>query len=145
MKQQRTRPYSYLRRMKRTLLLIGSASMVMAIVLGAFGAHGLKELIDNERLSSFEVGVRYQIYHALGLLVLAALYREDMRKTFKWSSTLMVLGTILFSFSIYLLACRSIFGLEGLAKVLGPITPIGGLLLISSWVLLFVGFFKAKW
>ena len=119
--------------------------MVIAILLGAFGAHGLKELIPAERLSSFEVGVRYQIYHSLGLLLMAALYRDDMQRPFMWSARLMILGTVFFSFSIYLLACRSILGLEDAANVLGPITPIGGLLLISSWIVLFTTFLKHKW
>ncbi len=130
--------------MKRTLVLLGSASMVIAIVLGAFGAHGLKEIIPPEKIASFEVGVRYQIYHALGLLFMAVLYRDDLLRSFIWCTRLMVLGTAFFSFSIYLLACSSIFGLEDMAAVLGPITPIGGLLLISSWIVLFTAFLKHK-
>lgn len=116
--------------------------MAMAIVIGAFGAHGLKELISPERISSFEVGVRYQVYHALGMLFMAAIYRDELQRPFMWSARLMVLGTIFFSFSIYLLACRSILGIEDMAGVLGPITPIGGLMLISSWIILFTAFFK---
>lgn len=128
--------------MKRILLLLGTASMALAIVLGAFGAHGLKELISTERLSSFEVGVRYQIYHALSLLLLAVLYKDEFQRSFMWITRLMVLGTVFFSFSIYLLACRSILGIEDMAGVLGPITPLGGLMLISSWIILFTTFLK---
>lgn len=127
------------------MILAGASSMVMAIVLGAFGAHGLKELIAPERLESFEVGVRYQIYHALGLLLLAALYKTELHRTMRWSATLMLIGTLLFSCSIYLLACRSLIGIDSLTSVLGPVTPLGGMLLIGSWVVLMVGILRTRW
>jgi uncharacterized membrane protein YgdD (TMEM256/DUF423 family) len=113
-----------------TALIIGA----LAIVLGAFGAHGLKKFLAIEQLNSFEVGVRYQMYHALFLLFVAQTnYITDKQKTIVFLLTL--IGIVLFSGSIYLLAISKITNIK--AKFLGPFTPIGGLLLISSWIYLF--------
>jgi uncharacterized membrane protein YgdD (TMEM256/DUF423 family) len=113
-----------------TALIIGA----LAIVLGAFGAHGLKKFLSIEQLNSFEIGVRYQMYHALFLLFVAQTsYATDKQKMVVFLLTLF--GILLFSGSIYLLATSTISNIK--AKFLGPITPIGGLLLISSWIYLF--------
>ncbi|WP_338375769.1 DUF423 domain-containing protein [uncultured Flavobacterium sp.] len=113
-----------------TALIIGA----LAIVLGAFGAHGLKKFLTVEQLNSFEIGVRYQMYHALFLLFVAQTgYVTDNQKMVVFLLTLF--GILLFSGSIYLLATSTITNIK--AKFLGPITPIGGLLLISSWIYLF--------
>ncbi|MFT5753610.1 MAG: uncharacterized membrane protein YgdD (TMEM256/DUF423 family) [Flavobacterium sp.] len=113
-----------------TALIIGA----LAIVLGAFGAHGLKKFLAIEQLNSFEVGVRYQMYHALFLLFVAQTnYITDKQKTIVFLLTL--IGIVLFSGSIYLLATSTITNIK--AKFIGPLTPIGGLLLISSWIYLF--------
>ena len=113
-----------------TALIIGA----LAIVLGAFGAHGLKKFLSIDQLNSFEIGVRYQMYHALFLLFVAQTsYATDKQKMVVFVLTLF--GILLFSGSIYLLATSTITNIK--AKFLGPITPIGGLLLISSWIYLF--------
>lgn len=113
-----------------TALILGALS----IVLGAFGAHGLKKFLTIEQLNSFEIGVRYQMYHALFLLFVAQTgYITDKQKWIVFLLTL--LGILLFSGSIYLLATSTITSIK--AKFLGPITPLGGLLLISSWIYLF--------
>lgn len=113
-----------------TALILGALS----IVLGAFGAHGLKKFLTIEQLNSFEIGVRYQMYHALFLLFVAQTgYITDKQKWVVFLITL--LGILLFSGSIYLLATSTITSIK--AKFLGPITPLGGLLLISSWIYLF--------
>ncbi|MFC4738689.1 DUF423 domain-containing protein [Flavobacterium ponti] len=113
-----------------TALIIGA----LAIVLGAFGAHGLKKFLSIEQLNSFEIGVRYQMYHALFLLFVAQTsYATDKQKMVVFLLTLF--GILLFSGSIYLLATSTITNIK--AKFLGPVTPIGGLLLISSWIYLF--------
>jgi uncharacterized membrane protein YgdD (TMEM256/DUF423 family) len=113
-----------------TALILGALS----IVLGAFGAHGLKKFLTIEQLNSFEIGVRYQMYHALFLLFVAQTgYITDKQKWVVFLITL--LGILLFSGSIYLLATSTITSIK--AKFLGPITPLGGLLLISSWICLF--------
>lgn len=110
-----------------TALFLG----VIAIMLGAFGAHGLKKVIEEPQLNSFEVGVRYQIYHALFLLFVA----QSTWLTSKEKAVVFYLaffGVLLFSGSIYLLATATISNIK--TKFIGPITPLGGLLLISSWL-----------
>ncbi|MGM0546477.1 MAG: DUF423 domain-containing protein [Bacteroidota bacterium] len=104
--------------------------MALAVALGAFGAHGLKEILDNEMLDIFETGVKYHFYHALGLLVigLVAPLMPDS-SLLQWSGWLMVAGITIFSGSLYVLSIGGI-------KWLGAITPIGGLCFISAWVLL---------
>jgi uncharacterized membrane protein YgdD (TMEM256/DUF423 family) len=107
---------------------------VTAVTLGALGAHALKEVLTESQLHSFETGVRYQLFHALALLVLA-LNAEKFNQHLKKSLTLMTVGICCFSFSIYLLSIQESAGIS--LSFLGPITPIGGLLLISAWLLLF--------
>lgn len=102
-----------------------------AVIFGAFGAHALKEILSNEQLESFQTGVRYQMYHAL-LLILLSNLKEFQLKSILY---LLVSGTFLFSFSIYLLSIRNLIDFK-MIGILGPITPIGGTLLIASWALL---------
>lgn len=106
---------------------------VLAIVLGAFGAHGLEKLVGGDALQTFETGVKYQMYHALFLLVLGSITRlpEQSKKLIYY---LVVAGIVLFSFSIYFLATNDLTSFD--FKTIGFITPIGGLLLISGWLLL---------
>lgn len=112
-----------------TGLLLG----VTAIVLGAFGAHALKKLLTEAQLVSFETAVKYQMYHALFLVFLASTsFFGEKEKTVAFGLTLA--GVLFFSGSIYLLSTQSITGLK--TKLLGPITPIGGLLLIGAWTYL---------
>jgi uncharacterized membrane protein YgdD (TMEM256/DUF423 family) len=127
--------------MDRRMAIVGSFLGLTAIILGAFGAHALKVRLSVEQLSSFETGVKYQMYHALFLLVLSfnSHCTEKLKKTLFY---LIVSGVLLFSGSIYLLSTRVISGFE--LKFLGPITPIGGLLLIIAWIFLFMHFIKKK-
>ncbi|MEO0527632.1 MAG: DUF423 domain-containing protein [Bacteroidota bacterium] len=113
--------------------LMGALYGLLAVVFGAFGAHALKKSFTEEQLKSFETGVKYQMYHAILLIVLGF--------NFGFTTPLetyivycFILGTFLFSFSIYAL-CLSASKGEKL-KFLGPITPIGGLLLVIGWGLL---------
>lgn len=115
--------------MNKKIAIIGSCFVLIGIVLGAFGAHALKEVIEPEQLISYETGVRYLIYHGLGLLMLGL--SDDKVNLGKWAGRLMVLGVVLFSGSIFLLSLQAPIGLN--LKFLGPVTPIGGLLLIISW------------
>ena len=120
--------------MSQKIVLAALILGALAIVLGAFGAHGLKRFLTLEQLNSFETGVRYQMYHALFLLFVAQTnYVTDKQKMIIFLLTLF--GILLFSGSIYLLNTSSITNIK--AKFLGPITPIGGLLLICSWIYLF--------
>ena len=119
--------------MNRTIFLTGIVFGVLAVILGAFGAHGLEKLVDSEALQTFETGVKYQIYHALFLLILGSSTRlSEQRK--KLIYYCIVAGILLFSFSIYFLATNDLTAFD--FKTIGFITPIGGLLLISGWLLL---------
>ena len=105
-----------------------------AVILGAFGAHALKEMLSESQLSSFQTGVRYQFFHGLTILILSFNMNYFTKKL---SSIIKIMsaGIILFSFSIYLLNIQDLVGFS--MSYLGPITPIGGLLLITSWIGLF--------
>ena len=105
-----------------------------AVALGALGAHALKEILTKNQLHSFETGVRYQFFHALAILFLA-LNTEKFNHQLKRSLYLMSAGICCFSCSIYLLSLQHSLGFS--LSFLGPITPIGGLLLTSAWIMLF--------
>lgn len=118
----------------REFLIAGAALMATGIILGAFGAHQLKELIPEDSLTSFKTGVLYQLIHGVALLALGNVARHDERID-RIAGRLMYVGCILFSGSIYLLSPRFLLGIEGAASFLGPITPIGGSLMIIGWLL----------
>ena len=115
--------------MNKNIMAWGTAFALTAVILGAFGAHALKELLNNNQLASFETGVRYQMYHGIVLLFIGISFNK-IRKT-ALISKLLASGTILFSFSIYLLNIQDLIGIS--ISFLGPITPIGGALLIGGW------------
>ncbi|MFC4816263.1 MULTISPECIES: DUF423 domain-containing protein [unclassified Flavobacterium] len=120
--------------MEKKIVLTALVFGMVSIVLGAFGAHALKKVLNADQLNSFEVGVRYMMYHALFLLFLGTtqlILPEQKNIVF----TLTLFGVLFFSVSIFLLSTTAITGLN--LKFLGPITPIGGLLLILSWSMLF--------
>ncbi|WP_339631857.1 DUF423 domain-containing protein [Bizionia echini] len=108
---------------------------MLAVIFGAFGAHALKKRLTPEQLQSFEVGVRYQMYHALVLLALGFSSYNITTTTF-WCFTI---GIVLFSFSIYGLVLSDVKRKK--MRFLGPITPIGGLLLVAGWLLVIVNAF----
>lgn len=118
--------------MAKNLVTLAAFFGFVAIILGAFGAHALKQVLTAEQLVSFETGVRYQMYHALFLLVIAQLnvLTEKNKRTI---GILTTIGVFLFSGSIFLLATQELSGIN--FKFLGPITPVGGLFLIVSWLL----------
>ncbi len=124
---------------QKNIVLWAIGFILLGIILGAFGAHALKERISSERLVSFETGVRYQMYHGLALLALAA-FNEKWQLQLRWSYRLILLGTVLFSFSIYGLALQELTGWS--LRFLGPITPLGGLLLIAAWSMIMLRVFK---
>ena len=127
--------------MDKKILLAAAFLGITAIILGAFGAHALKKVLSVEQLATFEVGVRYQMYHALFLLFIGvfAFLNEKERLVIFW---LTITGVLFFSGSIYLLATNGITNFK--TKFLGPITPIGGLLLISAWSYLFYSILSKK-
>lgn len=122
--------------MKKHVYLFAAIFGLTAIILGAFGAHGLEGKLTAEHLDSYETGVRYQVYHAIVLLILALKHHVYPSRFDIPASNLMIPGTVLFSFSIYLLSTSELTGLHW--TWLGPVTPLGGLLLIIGWVLLLV-------
>ena len=103
---------------------------MIAVILGALGSHTLKEVLRPEQLESFTIGVRYQMTHVLLLMVvlLTSYFNEDVKQTSFW---LTIIGILLFSGSIYLLNIQQLLGLK--LSFLGPVTPIGGLFLITNW------------
>lgn len=127
--------------MNKTILITASVLGGLSIIFGAFGAHALKALIGVESLQNFETGVRYQMYHALFLLFIGStnLITSNNKKIIYY---LTVIGVLLFSGSIYGLATNELTTFN--FKSIGFITPIGGLLLILSWIFVFANFVKKK-
>ena len=127
--------------MERKIVTTATLFGAIAIVLGAFGAHALKKVLPLEALNTFETGVKYQMYHALFLLFVATtpLVTIKVKKSILY---LVTLGIILFSGSIYLLATNPLTAFD--FKTIGFLTPIGGLLLILAWVMLFLNVLKKK-
>ena len=127
--------------MKTITLIFGAVYGMLSVILGAFGAHAFKKILSVERLESFETGVRYQMYAAFFLLIIGYILKFETGSE-KWISWLMIFGTILFSVSIYFLSFQDYWGVN--LKFLGPITPLGGLLMIISWAMLILYFAKSK-
>ncbi|MBU2947861.1 DUF423 domain-containing protein [Zobellia uliginosa] len=116
--------------MNKTIFLTGIVLGATAVILGAFGAHGLKKVIDADAIQTFETGVKYQMYHALLLLVLGSM-KQLPEASKKLVYYFLLIGICCFSFSIYLLATNSLFAFD--FRVIGMVTPLGGTLLIIGW------------
>ena len=127
--------------MDKKIISTGAIFGMIAIILGAFGAHALKKVLSVDALSTFETGVKYQMYHALFLVLLGTLHELSL-KAKKIIYNLVVFGVIFFSGSIYLLATNSLTSFD--FKVIGFITPIGGLLLILGWGVLLLNYINKK-
>lgn len=123
-------------------LRAGALFGLFAVALGAFGAHGLKAIVEPSQISTFETGVRYQFYHAFALLVLGLMMLHLNNKYLRWAGKAFIIGIFCFSCSLYLLALREVLSLGAFAKILGPITPIGGLFLMAGWLFFFLGIGK---
>jgi uncharacterized membrane protein YgdD (TMEM256/DUF423 family) len=119
--------------MSQITLLFGSILGGLAVLFGAFGAHALKKILSEEQLKSFEIGVKYQMYHAIVLLIVGFNFSLNTASE-KYMTYSFIIGIILFSFSIYGLVISSAKNKK--IRFLGPITPIGGLFLIIGWVFL---------
>ncbi|MCB0706395.1 MAG: DUF423 domain-containing protein [Saprospiraceae bacterium] len=126
--------------MNRSLLGLGALLAAIAVLLGAFGAHGLNGKIPAESLVSFKTGVTYQFYHALALLFCSLLEDKLPAKALRRMGWLFGIGILCFSGSIYLLSTRELTGWN--LSFVGPITPIGGLLFISGWISLLFSAFR---
>ncbi|WP_299890373.1 DUF423 domain-containing protein [uncultured Lacinutrix sp.] len=127
--------------MNRKILILATIFGLLAVVIGAFAAHGLKPLLSVDAMQSFETGVRYQMYHAL-LLLFIGVSKILSIKTRKIIYYLVGAGVFFFSGSIYLLATNTLSTID--FKVIGFITPIGGVLLIAAWIVLLISFLKSN-
>jgi len=121
--------------MSKTILLSAAILLVLAVAIGAFGAHALKPRLTEEMMQVYKTGVEYHFYHALGLLLIGIFSTAWPSGWLNWSALLIGLGIILFSGSLYVMAITGI-------KWVGAITPLGGLSFTSGWVLLFVAVWK---
>ncbi|MDW5287826.1 DUF423 domain-containing protein [Formosa sp. PL04] len=115
------------------IIATGALFGMSSVIFGAFGAHALKKILTSNQLQSFETGIKYQMYHAIVLLVLGFSFNDMLPSAIYWCFTL---GILLFSFSIYGLILSDAKGKK--LKFLGPITPLGGLLLVTGWLLLLI-------
>jgi len=127
--------------MNKKILVTAAFLGILGIILGAFAAHGLKALITVEAQQTFETGVRYQMYHAILLLFVGSTSLISL-KAKRIIYYLVIIGLIFFSGSIYGLATNTLSGFD--FKNIGFITPIGGMLLIISWLILLINFLKIK-
>ena len=120
-----------------TAALLGA----LGVVLGAFGAHGLKDLVLPETVEAFKTGVQYQMYHVFALLFIGIVWSKFSSKSLQWAANCFLVGILLFSGSLYVITILKATDAEGLGK-LGIVTPIGGLFFIVGWLLLFVSLLK---
>ncbi|HNE50181.1 MAG TPA: DUF423 domain-containing protein [Chitinophagales bacterium] len=126
--------------MQKTFGTIAAVYGALAVTLGAFGAHALKDKLDAYQHAIYEKAVSYQFYHAAALLAVAFLAEKTHANTLNYAGWLFTVGILFFSGSLYLLATKSLLGIEAATPVLGPITPIGGLCMIAGWVFLLLSF-----
>lgn len=129
--------------MHRGFLKIAALLAAISVGLGAFAAHGLKNLVSARSLEIFETAVKYQFYHVFALFIAGILYKEFSSKLVLWAGRLFIAGIILFSGSLYILSMLEAMVMPGY-RWIGAITPIGGVAFITAWILLFVAFFKRK-
>ena len=127
--------------MNRKIVLTGIVLITISILLGAFGAHGLKSIVSSEKLISFETGVKYQMYQGLAFIIIGLNY-STINFINPWFYRLGLVGILLFSGSIYFLTITDLTHLPKLIFI--PLTPIGGGLLITSWLFLFIFILKQK-
>lgn len=125
------------------MIIIAAFSGALAVVLGAFGAHMLKESLDASQLASYKTGNTYQFYHSLLLLLIGILYKFEPGKLLKYSFWLCSIGILCFSGSLYILACKDLLRINS-TSIIGPITPIGGLLMATAWLILATNYLTKK-
>jgi uncharacterized membrane protein YgdD (TMEM256/DUF423 family) len=124
--------------MDKKLMMLGALGMLLAVALGAFGAHALKAMLESTgRADTYQTAVSYHFYHSLGLLFIGLYSRHNPEALVKYAGILIATGLFVFSGSLYLLCFTGI-------GVLGAITPIGGVAFIVGWALLFLAFYRDK-
>lgn len=122
----------------RTTAILTCAALALAVVLGAFGAHALEDQLTQSQKHTWETASAYHFYHGLGALILLMFAMRKPGKFFAWAIRLHLLGILLFSGSLYLLAAQEVIGLS--LSWLGPVTPLGGLAFIAGWLMALAGF-----
>jgi uncharacterized membrane protein YgdD (TMEM256/DUF423 family) len=127
--------------MHRWFLIAAALIGALSVALGAFGAHGLKQVIPAEAVATFETGVRYQFYHAFALLAVAILYEKFPGSLLRWAGICFQTGILLFSGSLYLLTALKATETVG-SNNIGLITPLGGIFFIVGWMLMLIAFIK---
>lgn len=128
--------------MDKRIIITASVFGMLAVISGAFGAHALKAVLQPEQLLTWQTAVQYHFYHVFALLFLAV-HTQGESKYFTAAYYLFTFGIIFFSGSLYLLSCRFALGWPWLA-VMGPVTPLGGLLFILGWLMLLLATLKRK-
>ncbi|NNE09572.1 MAG: DUF423 domain-containing protein [Gemmatimonadetes bacterium] len=123
--------------MERTFIATAALLALLSVMGGAFGAHALRGSLPPDRLIVFETGARYQMYHALAILLVFALHQWVPGSTRRLTAILFVAGIVLFSGSLYTIALTGI-------RSFGRITPLGGLLFLSGWIVLLIGVLSAR-
>ncbi|MBL3656201.1 DUF423 domain-containing protein [Fulvivirga sediminis] len=122
----------------KNILVTACALGALSVMIGAFGSHGLKPLLmENGRLDTFEIGVKYQFYHTMALLAVGIIHTKWDIKLLSYAAYSIFIGTIIFSGSLYILCITN-------TPILGAITPFGGVLLILGWILFLLGIMKIK-
>ncbi|MBS1771987.1 MAG: DUF423 domain-containing protein [Bacteroidetes bacterium] len=129
--------------MYKQAVLAGTFFAALAVILGAFGAHALKQVLTPDLLQTFETGVKYQFYHSFALLATGIIYSFIPVKQIRLASAFFIIGICLFSGSLYALALLKMNGMVGLGG-LGILTPIGGVFFILGWVVLMMGLISKK-
>ena len=124
--------------MHRSFLKIATLFGALAVILGAFGAHSLKQIVSDNAVNTFETGVRYQFYHAFALLAAGLIYKDFANKWVRNAGKFFMLGIILFSGSLYVLTFFVAL-VKPAPSWLGILTPFGGLAFIIGWIFLFIG------
>lgn len=130
--------------MNKKLLSVAALLGLLAVAIGAFGAHGLEGKITAARITIFETGVDYQFYHTFAIFIAVGLAVHFKEQWFIRAGWCFVIGILFFSGSLYLLATRTYLGIESWSKIIGPITPIGGLFFMAGWGILFYGIWKSS-
>ncbi len=129
--------------MYKPAITAGAIFAALAVILGAFGAHALKEVLQPDQLQTFETAVKYQFYHSFALVATGIIFSSFPFRQIRLASTFFIIGVLLFSGSLYALTLLKMNGQVGLGGV-GIITPIGGLFFIAGWLMLLWGVGRKK-
>lgn len=129
--------------MHKSFLKIAIVFGALAVILGAFGAHSLKQVVSDNAVNTFDTGVRYQFYHVFALLTTAIMYKEFANKWISYAGKFFIIGILLFSGSLYVLTFFVAI-VKPAATWIGIITPFGGLAFILGWIFLFIGIKNGK-